>query len=72
LPYVSLPFDNAAARHYAEIRGGLEESGTAIGSNDLLIASIARSNGLIVASGNIAEFGRVPGLITEDRTREMD
>src|SRR5688572_23417631 len=38
-PYASLPFDNAAAEHYADIRDAMERSGTIIGANDLLIAS---------------------------------
>ena len=67
-PYVSLPFDNAAAEHYAEIRDSLERSGTIIGANDLLIASIARAHNLTVATGNVDEFSRVPGLQVEDWT----
>ena len=67
-PYVSLPFDNAAAMHYAEIRDSLERSGTIIGANDLLIASIARAHNLTVATGNVDEFSRVPGLQVEDWT----
>ncbi len=68
-PYISLPFCDIAARHYAEIRDHLESSGTIIGSHDLLIASIARAHALTVATGNSAEFSRVPGLNVEDWTR---
>lgn len=67
-PYLSLPFDDAAARHYAEIRDHLERSGTVIGANDLLIASIALACGLTVATGNVREFQRIPGLAVEDWT----
>jgi len=67
-PYISLPFDNAAAEHYAEIRDSLERSGTIIGANDLLIASIARAHSLTVATGNADEFSRVPGLNIENWT----
>lgn len=70
-PYVSLPFDDLAARHYAEIRHALELSGSRIGSHDLLIASIARSRGLVVATGNVDEFSRVPGLVVEDWTVQV-
>ena len=64
-PYRSLPFDDAAARQYAEIRDQLEARGELIGPYDLLIAAIARSNGLTLVTNN-AEFHRVPGLAIED------
>lgn len=67
-PYVSLPFDNDAAEQYADIRDSLERSGTIIGANDLLIASIARAHNLTVATGNVEEFSQVPGLLVEDWT----
>jgi tRNA(fMet)-specific endonuclease VapC len=66
-PFPSLPFDDSAARHYAEIRDDLETRGQMIGPNDLLIAAIARSNGLIVVSNNL-EFSRVTDLQVEDWT----
>lgn len=64
-PYRSLPFDDAAARRYAVIRDDLETRGEVIGSNDLLIAAIALSHGLVLVT-NDAGFGRVTGLQTED------
>lgn len=66
-PFQSLPFDDAAARHYAEIRDELETRGEVIGPNDLLIAAIARTHGLTLESNN-REFGRVSGLTVEDWT----
>jgi tRNA(fMet)-specific endonuclease VapC len=65
-PLVCLPFDLAAARHYAVIRDQLERSGQAIGGNDLMIAAIALEHGLTVVTHNSREFGRVPGLPVED------
>ena len=62
----SLPFDDAAARAYGPIRADLERAGAIIGANDLLIASIAVANGLILVSHNVGEFSRVPGLTVED------
>ncbi len=41
-------------------------SGTPIGANDLLIASIAVANNLILVTHNTPEFERVPGLSVED------
>lgn len=67
-PYLSLPFDDQAACHYAEVRHHLESVGAVIGANDLLIASVARAHGLIMATGNVREFQRIPGLAVEDWT----
>lgn len=59
-------FDLAAARRYADARDALEKAGMPIGLNDLLIASIALANDLIVVTNNTDEFKRVPGLRVED------
>jgi tRNA(fMet)-specific endonuclease VapC len=64
--FVSFPFDDQAARHYADIRHHLEQGGIVIGPNDLKIAAICRSRGLTLVSSNMAEFRRVPGLLVED------
>ena len=61
-----LDFDADAAAHAGEIRAELEREGKPIGSYDVLIAGHARSRGLIVVTGNLAEFGRVDGLRCED------
>ncbi|WP_332773315.1 type II toxin-antitoxin system tRNA(fMet)-specific endonuclease VapC [Phenylobacterium sp.] len=61
-----LPFDEAAADHAADIRANLERRGEPIGGYDLLIAGHARSRGLTVVTGNLAEFRRVDGLRCED------
>jgi tRNA(fMet)-specific endonuclease VapC len=66
--FASLPFDDAAARHYAEIRHHLEVQGRVIGPNDLKIAAIARTHGLALVSAD-PEFRRVPGLNVEDWTQ---
>ena len=65
-PIATLPFDHAAAEHYARARLALERGGRPIGERDLLIASVALARDLIVVSHNVSEFGRVPGLKTED------
>jgi tRNA(fMet)-specific endonuclease VapC len=61
-----LPFDADAAGHAADIRAELERRGSPIGAYDILIAGHARSRGLTVVTGNLAEFGRVDGLRCED------
>ncbi|MTJ79513.1 MAG: tRNA(fMet)-specific endonuclease VapC [Telmatospirillum sp.] len=61
-----LPFDHAAAAHFADIRADLERKGQVIGPYDLMIAGHARSLGLVVITGNLGEFRRVDGLRSED------
>ena len=65
-PFASLPFDDACAEHYGQIRTELETGGTPIGPNDLLIAAIARNHGQILVTHNVREFSRVIGLKLED------
>jgi tRNA(fMet)-specific endonuclease VapC len=65
-PFVSLPFDDRAAREYGRIRAHLAALGTPIGPNDLLIAAIALANGVELVTHNTAEFSRVPGLMLDD------
>ncbi len=67
--FVSVPFDDSAAAEYGRIRAHLAAQGTLIGPNDLMIASIALARGLILVTHNTREFGRVPGLKTEDWVR---
>ena len=62
----SLPFDDQAAWHYAEIRHHLETRGEVIGPNDLKIAAICRANRVRLVTANIREFQRVPDLEVED------
>ncbi len=62
----SLPFDDAAAEHYARIRADLASSGTPIGPNDLIVAAIALTHNLTLVTHNTDEFGRVKNLQIED------
>jgi tRNA(fMet)-specific endonuclease VapC len=63
----SVPFDDQAAEEYGMVRTDLKMRGLMIGSNDLLIASIALANHFTVVTHNTAEFGRINGLLIEDR-----
>jgi tRNA(fMet)-specific endonuclease VapC len=65
-PFESFPFDDLAADVYSRIRSDLEKLGKPIGPNDLLIASIAVANNLVLVSNNTEEFGRIPTLQLED------
>ena len=56
------PVDNI----YAEIRAVLEERGTLIGGNDMLIAAHALATGSTLVTANTREFSRVPGLEIEN------
>ena len=61
-----LPYTAKASQHYGAIRTALERVGQPIGLNDLHIAAHARSEGLTLVTNNLAEFQRVPGLLTEN------
>jgi tRNA(fMet)-specific endonuclease VapC len=65
-PYLTLPYDDAAAQQYGRIRAYLEKAGTLIGPYDMQIAAIAIVHDLIVVTHNTHEFNRVPGLKIED------
>lgn len=64
LPFDVVPFDDNAATEYSQIRNALEKMGMVIGPNDLVIsATVVTHNGILVTE---KEFGRVPGLRTEN------
>ncbi len=64
--FASLPFNDATADISARIRANLEAAGERIDVNDVLIASIALANGLILVTHNVRHLSRVPGLSIED------
>lgn len=64
-----LPFDQAAAEAYGQIRAGLETRGSPIGPLDTLIAAHAVSVGAVIVTNNTKEFSRVPGLGVENWSR---
>jgi tRNA(fMet)-specific endonuclease VapC len=61
-----LPFHEAAARTYAELRADLERRGTALAEPDLRIAAIALTFNLVLVTGNERQFRRVPDLVVEN------
>lgn len=65
-PYVSLPYDDAAAEIAGRVRADLAALGTPIGTNDLRIAAIALVHDLTVVTHNTKEFQRVAGLRIAD------
>jgi tRNA(fMet)-specific endonuclease VapC len=64
--FVSLPFDDAAAAVYGDIRARLERQGRTIGPNDLLIAAIAVAHSATLVTHNTGEFSRIEELRLED------
>lgn len=61
-----VPFADHEARHAAEIRATLEKKGMPIGPMDTLIAGTAKCHGATPVTRNVAELGRVEGLLIED------
>ncbi len=61
----SLPFDDESAWHYGIVRAQLRREGRPIGSNDLMIASIAIANSHVLVTRSVSEFSRVAGLDVE-------
>ena len=61
-----LPFGVDEAQQAAHIRAELERAGEPIGPYDILIAATALAHGGWLATRNVKEFGRVPGLALEN------
>jgi len=58
----ALPITMAVARIHAEIWTELKNDGDLIGAHDLWIAATALSQGMTIATANVRDFERVPGL----------
>ena len=67
-PIDILEFDAEAASTYGQIRNYLQSQGSPIGPLDMLIASHARSEGLILVTNNAKEFIKVPEFKIENWT----
>ena len=61
-----LPFDEAAAYHFGQIRSELYRVGRPIGPYDMMIAGHARARGLRLVTNNVKEFERIQGLVLEN------
>jgi len=68
LPFQIIDFTDKETTIYASIRAKLEKTGTIIGPNDLLIASIVLSNNGILVTRNVKEFSRIKNLKIENWT----
>jgi tRNA(fMet)-specific endonuclease VapC len=63
-----LAWDSAAAKHYAELRSALDNSGTPIANFDLMIAAHALATDTVLVTHDRV-FHRVKHLKVEDWTR---
>ncbi len=61
-----LAIDLPTARTHAEVWAELAAAGRLIGAHDLWLAAAALAHGLTLATANVREFERVPGLVVED------
>jgi tRNA(fMet)-specific endonuclease VapC len=64
-----LPFETPADAAYGLLRTRLEQAGTPIGANDLLIAAQALALGYTIVTDNEKEFSRVDDLLRENWLR---
>lgn len=61
-----IPIDARVARAHAAAWAQLDSSGTPVGAHDLWIAATALAHGYAVATANVRDFARVPGLTVVD------
>ncbi len=61
-----LPIDVPIARAHARLWAHLAAAGTPIGAHDMWLAATCQAHDLSLATGNVREFRRIPGLKVED------
>lgn len=62
----TLPWDEIAADHFADVRVALEQVGTPIGIMDTMIAAHARAQKATLVTNNVKHFRLVKGLAVEN------
>jgi tRNA(fMet)-specific endonuclease VapC len=60
------PFDGAAAEVYGPLRARLEKAGRRLDEPDLRIASIVLARDLVLVTGNVKHFARLPEIRLEN------
>lgn len=63
-----LSIDLSIARIHSQVWAELAASGSLIGPHDLWLAATCLAHGLTLATANLREFGKVPGLVVESWT----
>ena len=58
----AIPITDTVARVHADLWAELSAQGESIGAHDLWIGATALARGLAIATGNLADFQRIPGL----------
>ncbi|MFN0147492.1 MAG: type II toxin-antitoxin system VapC family toxin [Dehalococcoidia bacterium] len=66
--FEALPFDEAAAHYFGELKHALATTGQLIGLMDMVIAATALAHDATLVTNNMREFSRVPGLRLENWT----
>ncbi|MGA9355646.1 MAG: type II toxin-antitoxin system VapC family toxin [Terriglobales bacterium] len=67
-----IPLETPADKTYGSLRTRLEQAGTPIGANDLLIAAQALTLGCVMVTDNEREFSRVKGLRMQNWLRSTE
>lgn len=65
-----LPFDVGAARLFGRLAAGLSAEGRPLADADLQIAATALHHDLVLVTGNLRYFERIPGLRLEKALAE--
>ena len=68
-PFEIVPFGEAAAESYSQIRFDLERRGKLVGPNDLIVAATAMADRGTLVTHNVREFRRIKDLGVEDWTK---
>ena len=58
--------ERSSMRLFGKLKASLELEGNRLPDADLLIASVAIDRGLVLATGNLKHFSRIPGLMAQD------
>ncbi len=67
-----IAFDETGGKLFGEFRATLEKQGIVCSEPDLRIAAIAIQHDLILITGNIKHFNKIPGLSIENWIRVDD
>jgi tRNA(fMet)-specific endonuclease VapC len=67
-----LPWNAAAATHFAAVAAALHRAGTPIGIMDTMIAGHAIARASVLVTNNERHFSQVNGLKVENWTRRQD
>lgn len=66
--FTIFPFTNEDSARTAEVRAEQRLAGQPIGGLDTLIGGQALARGWCIATANLKDFNRIPGLVVEDWT----